>query len=87
MPAGSSWPGDPKWRIPGQMSPGAMQFDRTPSGPPSTASIFDSMITAAFDTEYAPMPGSPITPASEATWTMHPRRAARCGYAAFAYRK
>jgi hypothetical protein len=66
-------------RIPGRMSPGAMQVERTAAGPASTASIFDSMMTAAFDTEYAPIPASPWTPASEETWIMQPPRAARCG--------
>ncbi len=74
-------------RIPGHVSPGQSTFDRTPSGPASSASIFPSITTAAFDTEYSPMDCSPQMPASDAMWIMQPRRRARCGWAACAYRK
>ena len=74
-------------RIPGQVSPGQSTFDRTPSGPPSSASIFPSITTAAFETEYSPMDCSPQMPASDAMWIMQPRPRARYGYAACAYRK
>ena len=47
----SSPSGGAKWRIPGSMSPGQMQFERTPSGPPSSAHIFESMISAALEIE------------------------------------
>jgi putative alpha-1,2-mannosidase len=52
-------------------------FERTPSGPPSSASIFPSITTAAFETEYSPMDCSPQMPASDAMWIMQPRRRAR----------
>ena len=39
------------WRIPGSVSPGAIALERTPSRPASIASMFESMWTAAFDTE------------------------------------
>jgi hypothetical protein len=61
------------------MSPGQSTFERTPRRPQSTASIFPSMITAALDTEYAPIGSSPITPASDETWIMDPRRSSRWG--------
>ena len=41
--------------------------------------MLESMISAAFEIEYAPISGSPVTPASEEMWIMHPPRAARCG--------
>jgi hypothetical protein len=44
-------PGGAMCRMPGQMSPGHSTFERTPSGPPSSASILPSMITAALVTE------------------------------------
>ena len=49
-------------RMPGQMSPGQSTFERTPSGPPSSASILPSMITAALVTEYSPVACSPQIP-------------------------
>jgi hypothetical protein len=72
-------PGGAMCRMPGQMSPGQSTFERTPSGPPSRASILPSMITAALVTEYSPVACSPQIPASEAMWIMQPRFRARCG--------
>ena len=79
LSARSCSPGGAMCRMPGQMSPGQSTFERTPSGPPSSASILPSMITAALVTEYSPVACSPQIPASEAMWIMQPRFRARCG--------
>ena len=39
------------WRIPGAVSPGQTALDRTPRRPPSIASMFDNMTSAALLTE------------------------------------
>ena len=51
--------------IPGAVSPGQTALTRIPSGPASTASIWTSMFSARFETEYAPIAASAQTPASE----------------------
>ena len=63
--------------IPGRVSPGHTAFTRMPDGPASIASICASVMSAAFDTEYAPISSSPHTPASDETCTIEPPPASR----------
>ena len=65
--------------MPGSVSPGQTALTRTPEGPASTASMRVSMISARFETEYAPIGVSPQTPASDAMSTIDPPAARSAG--------
>ena len=70
--------------MPGAVSPGQIALVRIPRGPSSTASIFVSMCTHRFETEYAAISVSPHTAASEPSSTIA-EPGPRCGSAACTY--
>ena len=59
--------------------PGDTELTRTPRGPSSTARVRVSMISAAFEAEYAAAPGAAARPPMDATLTTDPPRTANEG--------
>ena len=67
--------------------PGQTAFTRTPSLASSSASARVMPMTPCLDAQYGALKGTPTRPAAEATLTMEPLVASRCGRAAWHMKK